>query len=68
MTEKINESKSKSIQFVNWILTKLEAKAERTADAADNHKLISKLTFILVLGMSYEILGEKVVSIISLLL
>ena len=35
-----SESKSKSIQFVNWILTRLEAKAERTADAADNHKLI----------------------------
>ena len=56
------------IQFVNWILAKLEARAERVNDAADNHKLISKLTFILVLGMSYEILGEKVLSIISLLL
>ena len=68
MSQTENESKSKSIQFVNWILRRLEAKAERAVDASDNHKLISKLTFILVLGMSYEILGEKVVSIISLLL
>lgn len=67
-SESETESKSKSIQFVNWILSRLEAKAERSIDAADNHKLISKLTFILVLGMSYEILGEKVVSLVSLLL
>ena len=63
-----SESKSKTIQFVNWILAKLEARAERVNDAADNHQLISKLTFILVLGLSYEILGEKVLSIVSLLL
>ena len=63
-----SESKSKSIQFINWILTKLEARADRVKDASDNHKLISKLTFILVLGMSYEILGEKVLTIVSMLL
>ncbi len=63
-----SDKKSKTIQFVNWILQKLETRAERVNDAADNHKLISKLTFILVLGMSYEILGEKVLSIVSLLL
>ena len=63
-----NENKSKSIQLINWVLQKLEARAERISDASDNHKLISKLTFILVLGMSYEILGEKVLSIVSLLL
>ena len=63
-----SDKKSKTIQFVNWILAKLEARAERVNDAADNHQLISKLTFILVLGLSYEILGEKVFSIISLLL
>tara|TARA_Y100000004_G_scaffold87550_1_gene98156 strand:- start:396 stop:602 length:207 start_codon:yes stop_codon:yes gene_type:complete len=68
MSQTESESKSKSIQFVNWILQKLEAKAERSLEASDNHKLISKLTFILVLGMSYEILGEKVVSLVSLLL
>tara|TARA_R100001086_G_scaffold58223_1_gene26592 strand:+ start:973 stop:1179 length:207 start_codon:yes stop_codon:yes gene_type:complete len=68
MSNTESESKSKTIQFVNWILAKLEARAERVTEASDNHQLISKLTFILVLGMSYEILGEKAVSIVSMLL
>lgn len=66
MTE--NESKSKTIQFVNWILRKLEDRADRVKNASDNHQLISKLTFILVLGMSYELLGERVLSLVSLLI
>ena len=60
------DPKPKTIQFVNWILTKLEARANRVKDASDNHQLISKLTFILVLGMSYEILGERVLSLVAL--
>ena len=68
MSNTESENKSKSIQFINWILTKLEARADRVKDASDNHQLISKLTFILVLGMSYEILGEKVLTIVSMLL
>lgn len=63
-----NEVKSKSIQLINWVLMKLEARAERVTEASDNHKLISKLTFILVLGMSYELLGERVLSLVALLL
>ena len=63
-----NENKSKSIQLINWVLQKLEARAERISDASDNHKLISKLTFILVLGMSYELLGERIVTLVTLLL
>ena len=43
-----SETKSKSIQLINWILMKLEARAERIGEKADNHQLISKLTFILV--------------------
>ena len=62
------EPKPRTIQFVNWILTKLEARAERVQAASDNHQLISKLTFILVLGLSYDILGERVLSIVALLL
>lgn len=68
MSASENENKSKTIQFVNWILAKLEARAERVTEASDNHQLISKLTFILVLGMSYEILGEKAVSLVSMLI
>lgn len=62
------QGKPKTIQFVNWILTKLEARAERVQAASDNHQLISKLTFILVLAMSYDLLGERVVTLVSLLL
>lgn len=68
MSQTESTNKSKTIQFINWILAKLEARAERVSEASDNHQLISKLTFILVLGMSYEILGEKAVSIVSMLL
>jgi len=67
-TESESESKSKSIQLINWILMKLEARAERIGEKADNHKLISKLTFILVLAMSYDLLGERVVSLVGLFL
>ena len=63
-----SESKSKSIQLINWILMKLEARAERIGEKADNHQLISKLTFILVLAMSYDLLGERVVSLVGLFL
>ena len=63
-----SDSKSKSIQFLNWILSKLESRAERVATASDNHQLISKLTFILVLAMSYDLLGERVVTLVSVLI
>lgn len=62
------EPKPKTIQFVNWILTKLEKRAAKVSDASDNHKLISKMTFILVLAMSYDLLGERVVTLVSLLI
>ena len=68
MSTESTESKSKTIQLVNWILQKLEDRADRVKNASDNHQLISKLTFILVLGMSYEILGEKAVTVVSMLL
>ena len=68
MSQPESESKSKSIQLINWVLMKLEARAERAGEVADNHKLISKLTFILVLGMSYELLGERIVTLVTLLL
>ena len=65
---KDSQAKPKTIQFVNWILTKLENRFERVQGASDNHQLISKLTFILVLGMSYELLGERVLSLVAVLL
>tara|TARA_Y100000592_G_C5434500_1_gene300054 strand:+ start:979 stop:1185 length:207 start_codon:yes stop_codon:yes gene_type:complete len=68
MSQPESKKESKSIQFLNWVLKKLEDRAERVKDASDNHQLISKLTFILVLGMSYEILGEKALTVVSMLL
>ena len=68
MSQPESETKSKSIQLINWILMKLEARAERIGEKADNHQLISKLTFILVLAMSYDLLGERVVSLVGLFL
>jgi hypothetical protein len=55
----------KSLAFLNWIIKRIEDKAER---GANNHELLSKMTFILVLAMSYEILGDRIVSLVALLL
>ena len=59
---------SKSIAFLNWIIGKIERRAEGAVDKASNHEMISKFTFILVLAMSYELLGERVLSLLALFL
>ena len=68
-TETETELKTRrSLAFANWIVNKLERRAEGAVEKASNHEMISKMTFILVLGMSYELLGEKVVTLVALLL
>ena len=59
---------SKLISAMNYVIAKLESRAERVATHSNNHELISKITFILVLGMSYELLGERIVTLVTLLL
>jgi len=59
---------SKLISMMTYLIGKLESRAERVASQSNNHELISKLTFILVLGMSYELLGERIVTLVTLLL
>ena len=59
---------SKLISAMNYVIAKLESRAERVANQSNNHELISKITFILVLGMSYELLGERIVTLVTLLL
>ena len=59
---------SKLISAMNYVIAKLESRAERLANQSNNHELISKITFILVLGMSYELLGERIVTLVTLLL
>ncbi len=53
---------------MNYLIAKIEARAEKVAGQSNNHELISKLTFLLVAGMSYEILGEKIITIIAALI
>ena len=67
--ENENELKSpRSIAFLNWIIGKIERRAEGAVEKASNHELISKFTFALVLAMSYELLGDRVISILALFL
>ena len=67
--ENENELKTpRSIAFLNWIIGKIERKAEGATEKASNHELISKLTFALVLAMSYELLGDRVISVVALFL
>lgn len=56
---------SKLISLMNYLIAKIEARAERVVDQSKNHELISKLTFLLVAGMSYEILGERIITLIA---
>ena len=59
---------SKLISAMNYVIAKLESRAERVANQSNNHELISKIPYILVLGMSYELLGERIVTLVTLLL
>lgn len=58
----------RSIAFLNWIIGKIERRADSAVEKASNHEMISKFTFILVLAMSYELLGERVLSLLALFL
>ena len=58
----------RSITFLNWIIGRIERRAESAVDKASNHEMISKFTFILVLAMSYELLGERILSLLALFL
>lgn len=58
----------RSVAFLNWIIGKIERRAEGAVEKASNHEMISKFTFILVLAMSYELLGERVLSLLALFL
>ncbi len=71
MTENETETElktPKSLAFANWVVNRLESRAESVADSAGNHELISKLTFMIVLGMAYDTWGERVMSFISVLI
>ena len=55
----------KSIALATKFITMMENRANRSKDAANNHELISKLTFLIVLGMAYENWGDRIMSVLA---
>ena len=55
----------KSIALATKFISMMENRAKRSSDAASNHELVSKLTFMLVLALSYNEWGERVFTVIS---
>ena len=66
-TETKTELKTpRSIALATKFIAMMERRAERSSDAANNHELISKLTFLIVLGMAYENWGDRIMSALAI--
>jgi hypothetical protein len=68
-TENENETELKtprSIAIATKFISMMENRANRSKDAANNHELISKLTFLIVLGMAYENWGDRIMSALAI--
>lgn len=68
-TETENETELKtprSIAIATKFISMMENRANRSKDAANNHELISKLTFLIVLGMAYENWGDRIMSALAI--
>ncbi len=55
----------RSIALATKFISMMENRANRSKDAANNHELISKLTFLIVLGMAYENWGDRIMSVLA---
>ena len=67
-TETENETELKtprSIALATKFIAMMERRAERSSEAANKHELISKLTFLIVLGMAYENWGDRIMSVLA---
>ena len=65
-TETETELKTpRSIALASKFITMMENRANRSKEAANNHELISKLTFLIVLGMAYENWGDRIMSVLA---
>lgn len=65
--ENENELKTpRSIAIATKFISMMENRANRSKDAANNHELISKLTFLIVLGMAYENWGDRIMSALAI--
>ena len=56
----------RSILLAQKFIGMIERRAERSSEAANNHELISKLTFLIVLGMAYENWGDRIMSALAI--
>lgn len=56
----------RSIALATKFIGMMERRAERSSEAASNHELISKLTFLIVLGMAYENWGDRIMSALAI--
>ncbi len=56
----------RSIAIATKFISMMENRANRSKDAANNHELISKLTFLIVLGMAYENWGDRIMSALAI--
>jgi hypothetical protein len=68
-TETENETELKtprSILLAQKFIGMIERRAERSSQAANNHELISKLTFLIVLAMAYENWGDRIMSALAI--
>jgi len=66
-TETETELKTpRSIALATKFISMMENRANRSKDAANNHELISKLTFLIVLGMAYENWGDRIMSALAI--
>lgn len=66
-TEDETELKTpRSIAIATKFISMMENRANRSKDAANNHELISKLTFLIVLGMAYENWGDRIMSALAI--
>jgi epoxyqueuosine reductase QueG len=65
-TETETELKTpRSIALATKFISMMENRANRSKEAANNHELISKLTFLIVLGMAYENWGDRIMSVLA---
>lgn len=55
----------RSIALATKFISMMENRAKRSSDAASNHELISKFTFMFVLALAYNEWGERVFTVIS---
>jgi hypothetical protein len=64
-TENENETELKNSRIVRMLFALGEKLESRSKSASNNHELISKLTFMLVMLLAYDSFGSSVFSVIT---